>query len=136
MTATYDEVKVALGEVLETIPGLRVYPRLSGQINPPAAVIAPGTGVFLTYRTSNVSHDLDLAVTVFVQRGNDRTADEELSAYIADSGDQSIYAIVNANSTLGGKVDDAWVTQAQDWGVFTYADVSYLGCVFPVQVLL
>lgn len=136
MTATYDEVKLALGTVLATIPDLRVYPRLSGQINPPAAVIAPGTGPFLTYRTSNTSHDLDLAVTVFVGRGNDRTADEQLSAYIADSGSQSIYAAVDADSTLGGTVDDAWVTQAQDWGVFVFGDVSYLGCVFGVQVLL
>jgi hypothetical protein len=136
MTATYDQVKQALGTVLLTIPGLRVYPRLTPLINPPAAVVTPATGPFLTYRTSNISHDLDLAVTVFVQRGNDRSSDEELSAYIADSGPKSIYGVVDANSTLGGVVDGAWVTQAQDWGAYTVGDASYLGCVFLMQVLL
>lgn len=136
MTATYNEVKDALGTVLETIDGLRAYPRLTGQINCPAAVIAPGPGTFLTYRTSNVSHDLDLVVTVLVQRGTDRTADEQLGGYIADSGPLSIYAAVNTNSTLGGVVDDAWVVSASDWGTFVVGEVSYLGCNFAVQVLL
>lgn len=136
MTATYNQVKDALGIVLQTIDGLRVYPHLTGQINPPAAVIAPGEGVFLTYRTSNVSHDLDLMVTVLIQRGTDRTADEKLGDYIADSGPSSVYAAVGANSTLGGTVDDAWVVSASNWSTFVVGDVSYLGVTFAVQVLL
>lgn len=136
MTATYTQVKTALGTTLNTIPGLTVYKFIPGQIMVPAAVIAPGTGSFLTYRTSNVSHDLDLTVTVFVQRGQDRSADELLSEFISDSGDMSVYAAVDADSTLGGVVDDARVVQAQDWGVFTYGELSYLGVVFLVEVLL
>lgn len=137
MTATYTQVKEALGDTLKTvIPGLRTYPHLSGQINPPAAIIQPGPGQFLTYRTSNVTHDLELQVLLVVEFGSDRSADKGLSDYIADSGDLSVYAAINGNNTLGGVVDDAWVVAAQDWQVYTIAGIPYLGVVFPVRVLL
>ncbi len=134
----YDDVKVALGNTLTAaVDGLRVYPRLLGQINPPAAVITPNTGPFLTYGTTfDGGDDLDLAITLLVARGDDRTADEKLGAYIARSGSRSILAAVAGDRTLGGLVNEAWVTGAQDWGVITVADVAYLGCVFPVKVLL
>jgi hypothetical protein len=146
MTATYTQVKEALGVVLAAIPAqtlsdgstktLTVYPELPGQIVPPAAVIAPGDGTLLTYRTSNFSHDLSLTVTVFVQRGQNRSTDEQLSGFISIAGDQSVYAAVDANSTLGGVVDDARVTQARNWGVWTFGEITYLGVIFDVEVLL
>lgn len=136
MTATYTEVKEALGAVLDTIDGLRVYPHLQPQINPPAAVIAPGEGEFLTYRTSNVSHDLDLMITILVQLGTDRSADQKLSDYIADSGDKSIYALIEANQTLNGTVDSTIITKATNWGVRTFAGVEYLAVDFAAEVLL
>lgn len=136
MTANYDDVKVALGKTLKTIAGLRVYPRLSGQINPPAAVISPGEGPFLTYGTTlDDGDDLDLAITLLVSRGDERSSDEDLGAYIARTGDKSILAAVAADHTLGGLVDDAWVVGAQNWNVFTIANTPYLGCVFPTKVL-
>lgn len=138
--------KAALATVLERLTGVvgpaettvtvTVYPRLPGQINVPAAVITPGTGSFITYRTSNVSHDLTLDVTLFVQRGQDRSATDLLDYFLADIGDLSVYAAVDADSTLGGVVDDARVVDARDWGVFTFGEISYLGVVFSVEVLL
>lgn len=146
MTATYTEVKQALGAVLAAMPAqvlpdgstktVTVYPEMPGQIIAPAAVIAPGDGTLLTYRTSNFSHDLNLTVTLFVQRGQNRSTDEQLSGFISVTGDQSVYAAVDADSTLGGVVDDARVTLARNWGVFTWGEVSYLGVVFDVAVLL
>ena len=146
MTATYTEVKTALGTVLAAMPPqvltdgstktITVYPEMPGQIIAPAAVIAPGDGTLLNYRSSNFSHDLSLTVTLFVQRGQNRSTDEQLSGFISVSGDQSIYAAVDADSTLGGVVDDARVTLARNWGVYTWGEISYLGVVFDVEVLL
>lgn len=138
--------KAALATVLGRLTGVvgpantpvtvTVYPRLPGQINVPAAVIAPGGGSFLTYRSSNFSHDLTLDVTLFVQRGQDRSATDLLDLFLADTGDLSVYAAVDADSTLGGEVDDARVVQAKDWGVWTFGEISYLGVIFTVEVLL
>ncbi len=136
MTATYREVKEALGVVIGRIPGVTVYPHMVGDINTPAAVIAPGTGVLLTYGTSVVSFDMTLNVTLFVQLGEDRSADEQLSQYINPTGPMSVAQIVDNDPTLGGVVDSSVVTVAQDWGVYTYAGVARLGVVFPVEVLL
>lgn len=143
--STFAEAKAALAVVLGRLAGLNpdgtsfsvtVYPRLPGQINVPAAVIAPGTGAFLTYGTSVTSNDLTLDVTVFVQRGQDRSTTDRLDAFIAESGDLSINGAVEADPTLGGVVDSAQVLQAKDWGVWTFGEVSYLGVVFTIEVLM
>lgn len=142
----FASAKAALAVVLGRLSGtvgpagtpvsVTVYPRLPGLINVPAAVIAPGPGTFLTYRTSAVSHDLTLDVTMFVQRGQDRSTTDMLDLFVADTGGLSIFAALDADPTLGGEVDGAWVVDAKDWGVWTFGEVSYLGVVFTVQVLL
>lgn len=136
--ATLTEVRNALKTVLETIDGLTVYAQPPGHVVPPAAVITPGDGQFLVYITSNTSHDLELDVTLFVQRVQERSATEELDAYLADSGDYSIYATIAANRTLGGVVDSAIVTAASGYGVATYGDteMKYLSVTFSIEVLL
>lgn len=143
--STFAEAKDALATVLGRLVGtnpdgtpasVTVYPRLPGQIVVPAAVIAPGTGSFLSYRTSNTSHDLNLDVTLFVQRGQDRSTTDKLDAFIADTGNLSVYAAVDADPTLGGVVDSAAVKEAKDWGVWTFGEISYLGVIFSVEVFL
>jgi hypothetical protein len=136
MTATLTQVRQALKTRLDTITGLSVYAFPPGTVTVPAAVITPQPGEFLTYRTSNVSHDLDLVVTVFVQHGDDQSATEELDAYLADSGSQSIYLAVESGQTLGGVVDCCAVTGARNHGTFTFGEVQYYGVELAVEVLL
>lgn len=138
MTATLTQVRQGLATALATIEGLNVYAFPPGQVNVPAAVITPGNGAFLTYRTSRNTHDLELTVTLFVQRGQDRSATEAVDAYLADSGARSIYAAVEANQTLGGVVDSCTVVSAENHGNFTYGDdaVKYMGVEFALEVLL
>lgn len=137
MTATLSQVRAALKTRLQTIAGLEVYDKPPGSINPPAAVITPSPGSFLTYQTSQVSHDLELLVAVFVQWGGNDDATDALDAYLADSGTYSIYATVQADPTLGGVVDSTAVFDAQNYGRHEYPEgVPYLGVEFNVGVLL
>jgi hypothetical protein len=137
MTATLGQVRAALKTRLQAISGLEVYARPPGTINPPAALIAPAPGSFLTYRTSHTSHDLELIVVVFVQWGEDDSATDALDAYLADAGASSVYATVQADPTLGGVVDSAAVLDAQNHGRHEYPEgVPYLGVEFNVGVLL
>lgn len=137
MTATLTEVRQALATTLGTISGLRVYAFPKGEISPPAAVIMPADGAFLTYRvTMDTTHDLELTVTVFTQWGGDVQSTEALDAYIADTGTKSIYAAVEADQTLGGVVDSCVVVNAQDHGKVTYAGADYFAVGFAVEILL
>lgn len=137
MTATLTQVRQGLADALATIDGLNVYAFPPGQVQVPAAVIVPADGAFLSYRaTMDATHDLELTITVFVQRGQDRSQTEALDAYLADSGSQSIYAAVEASQRLGGIVDGCNVVAASNHGTFNYGEVQYLGVEFSVEVLL
>jgi hypothetical protein len=137
MTATITQVRTALKTRLQSIPDLEVYKKPPGSINPPAAVITPTPGSFLTYRTSAVSHDLELLVAVFVQWGEDDSATEALDAYLADSGTYSIYAAIQADPRLGNVVDSTIVIDAQNYGKHEYPEGNpYLGVEFNIGVLL
>lgn len=137
MTATLTQVRQALATTLSMISGLRVYAFPKGEISPPAAVIMPADGQFLTYRvTMDTTHDLELTVTVFTQWGADANSTEALDAYLADSGTKSIYAAVNADQTLGSTVDSCTVVAAQNHGKVTYAGADYFAVEFQVEVLL
>ena len=137
MTATLTEVRNALKATLESISGLRVHAFPKGEISPPAAVIMPAEGAFLSYRvTMDASHDLELTITVFTQWSTDAGATEALDAYLADSGTKSIYAAVEADQTLGGVVDSCTVVSAQNHGKVTYGGPDYFAVEFAVEVLL
>lgn len=138
---TITAVRQALADTLATLTtstGLAVetHARLVGQVNPPALIVAPGEGTFLTYRTSNVSHDLNLMVTAFLQWGEDQSADELLDEFLAISGTASVYATVDADPTLGGVVSSAAVLDAQGYGIRKYGEIDYLSCEWPVEVYL
>lgn len=137
MTATLTEVRNALKTVLETIDGLQVHSFPRGVITPPAAVIMPADGEFLTYRVSmDTTHDLELSVTVFTPWGEDQSATEALDAYIADSGAYSVYAAVEADQTLGGIVDGCQVVSAGNHGRVTYNGIDLFACEFGLEILL
>lgn len=142
MTATLTQVRDALAAALGTIDGLQAYAFPPGQIavsaTGAAAVITAGPGTFLTYITSNVSHDLELTITVFVQRGQDRASTERLDAYLADAGPYSIYRTVADNDTLGGVVDSCIITGASNHGMAGYGapELQYFSVDFSAAVLL
>lgn len=142
MTATITQVRDALASTLEVVDGLKVYAFPPGQIavspTGAAAVITPGPGAFLTYITSNVSHDLELTITIFVQRGQDRASTERLDGYLADDGDFSIYRTIANNHKLGNVVDSCIITGASNHGIATYGaqEMQYLSVDFAAEVLL
>lgn len=141
MTATIKQVRVAAAAVLNGITSLSgkevtgyAYP--PGTANAPAAIVSPGEGEFLTYRSSQTSRDLSLLIGVLVQAGERESAFEELDAFLNDDGDQSIYAAFAADPTMGGLVDDISVITASNYGEITYNGVEYYGFELAVEVML
>lgn len=107
---------------------------------PPALIVEAGDGDFLDYRPTMDpgTADATLTITVFVQYGESKAARDAIKPFLADTGAQSVYAIVAADPTLGGVVDSAQVLSARNLGRYTLGEQQrkYLGVEFPVAVLL
>jgi hypothetical protein len=130
--ATIAQIRDGLATRLETIDGLRAHRTRPGQINPPCAVVSRRQTRF--DQTFDGADDFTFAVTVFVQFGNDRTAQEALDAYLNPSGASSVVAAIHGDPTLGGVVDYARVVSAEQDGLETYAEVEYLAVDFVIEV--
>lgn len=138
MSSVLDAME-ALAARFAGIPGLTCHAWPVGELGaPPALVVSPADGDFLSYTVAmgDGVADAQLTIAVFVQYGEDRSAIAELMPYLADTGSQSVYAIVAADPTLGGVVDSALVQAARGFGPYTYGAARYLGVEFPVEVYL
>lgn len=137
MTATLTEVRQALATTLATISGLESHAFRRGTMTPPAAIVYPAPGALIDYQVSmDAEQDLRLVILVIVEAGDEQSASEQLDAFIAAAGANSVNAAVNANQTLGNTVDGCRVLVAQDYGTYTVGGVEYYGVEFAVEVLL
>jgi len=132
--ASLSAVRDALAAQLDTITGLTVHATIPGSVNPPAAVVAPATGQFLTFDTtmSRGSDDLAFRVIVVTGRGDDTTAQANLDAYLAGAGAQSVKVALEADQDLGGTVQYVTVDSVGDYGLHGFGGVDYFGAVFTV----
>lgn len=137
MTAPlFSAIRQALADTLQNgIPGLRATANRPLQVNPPMAVIMPGTGAVANYSASmDGEADYTLRAIVVVAPGDSAGGEDLLDPYIATSGAQSIWAAVQANQTLGGVVSYAVVTQATGYRLMQFSGVDYLTCSFIVSI--
>jgi hypothetical protein len=132
-------IRLALANQLATIEtaggNLRTYATVPGSVNPPAAVVKPSRGNFVSYQqTFDGAADLNLDVIVLVATGSDRTGQADLDAYLSTDTASSVWACVQASPTLGGAVSYAYVDRASAYGLMAYNGVEYLACIFTVIV--
>jgi hypothetical protein len=132
-------IRAGLATRLETIAGLRVEEKLTATINPPAAIIYPAPGNFVTYDQSvDGVDDVTMIITLLVSRVVDRLAQDKLDDYIADAGQSSIKAAIDGDPTLGGAAHDASLTTAGNYGPIPFGEgdktIPYFGCDFTVVV--
>jgi len=122
--ASLQEVRDGLKTTLENnIEGLRVYDVVPDYaINFPVAIVLPvniNFNVAMQRGTDQYTFD----ILVAVERGNSRTAQDKLDAYITGQGSSSLRQAIFNNRTLGLDNTDANVT-----GVSNYAaDVNLNG---------
>jgi hypothetical protein len=132
--ATLTQIREAIATRLQTISGLNVSPTVTGQITPPAAVVAPATESPVDYDTSlSGTTDYHLVITLLVSRADETAGQNNLDPYVDPTGANSVHAAVNG--TLGGLVDDANVGAAGRYGNINYNAVDFYGCEFPVTVM-
>jgi hypothetical protein len=132
--ASISELRAGLAANLATISGLRTAATVPDQINPPIAVVMPGS---ITYDISFArmgGDEYEFTVMVIVGRVDERSAQNKLDAYCSGSGASSIKAAIESDKTLGGKAFTSRCTSLRNYNQVTVGDVTYLAAEFTVQV--
>lgn len=109
---TPNAVRQGIAAALDTITGLRCFDYVPDSIAPPAAVVEP---LEVTYHEANVSTGLQYYrafVLVIVGRMSDRSSQDRIDAYLANTGAASIRAAIEADRTLGGACSTLNVVEA------------------------
>lgn len=97
------EVMTGIETRLKTIPDLRVAAYEADQINPPQAIV--GVPPIPEYRRSfspTGLSQIEPTVTILVSAALDRVGQMKLASYADKTGDQSVFAAIEADPTLGG----------------------------------
>jgi hypothetical protein len=81
-----------------------------------------------------------LELTLLLQLGDLRSAQEQLDAYIAPSGSSSIKALLEADPSLGDVVHSVAVSGWRDYGILQVGENAdargpeFIGCKFDVEI--
>jgi hypothetical protein len=105
-------VRQGLATALDTITGLRCFDYVPDGIPTPAAIVEP---LEITYHEANISTGLQYYrayVLIIVGRMSDRSSQDRIDAYLANTGASSVPAAIEADRTLGGACSSLIVTEA------------------------
>jgi hypothetical protein len=127
-------VREALAANLSTLLGTQVSAKMLANPTPPAAHVFPAETQF--DRAFGRGQDFQiLTVQVLVGTVMDEAAQDQLDAYLAGSGAQSVKAAVESDKTLGGACFDLRVVSATGYRRITQeGQPEVLVCEWSVEV--
>jgi hypothetical protein len=126
------EIREGLAVNLNTIDGLRVYPKVPEKVNElPAAVIMPESGTYDLSWSEKNNHLV--RVQIFVKLGDLASAEQAIDPYF-----ESVPDAVNTDPTLDGNADSARVLRYEEYGIKAAPgslEPNTLGVDFLVEVI-
>jgi len=96
----------------------------------PAALILPGAVEYNKSFTNKI--DVGFRILILVSKQDNPSALSRLLDYIDPSGEDSVYAAIDADTTLGGAADDCIVSKCSGAGAVIWGGHVYLGTEFEV----
>jgi hypothetical protein len=132
---TIGGMMTAIEDALKTIGGLRVAAYVADQINPPQAIV--GVPPIPDYRMTfgRGVWRMEPTVTVLVSAALDRPGQMTLASYADVTGDHSIPAAIEADTTLNSEVCSCIVTSFRPLGLEQVGLLKYYGGVFSLLVI-
>lgn len=135
MTYTVNQVRQALADAITAGTDLRATPIVQDQIVAPIAVVAR-QAFDPRYIFSQAKAAYQFTVTVYADRTNERTAQNELDYYAEISGDGSVVAAIQNGDNWGDTdVDYAQVTNIGEVFVANISGADYLALRLDVEVV-
>jgi hypothetical protein len=94
-------IRAALAEAASTVPGLRTFPNMPDQVNPP--VFFPGEIITDYDLVPEGGFDqLEITCHVYTSTVDTRSGSQLLDGYLARTGTHSVKAAVERDASLGG----------------------------------
>lgn len=134
--ADLSAIRSGLAARLATLTSLRAaHATWPDQVTTPCAIVMPRSGNWRLALAGvpTFSFEVTLLVAPLQQRGLKR-AQDELDAYLDDTGAGSVHAAIRGDVTLGGTVSTCDVTGFTDYGGLEVNGVEYLGVKIEVEV--
>lgn len=123
----------ALAARLGTIAGLRVHAYPPTSLTPPAAVVSYPDTYDYDETYGRGSDRMTLPVVVVVGKVSDRSARDQLGAYLNGSGDRSVKAVLESESVTYAAFDSVTVKSAEI-DVVTIGGTDYLAATLNLDV--
>jgi len=129
--ASISSIRSGLATRLGTITGLRTSATMPDNPNPPIAVVMPSSVSYDdTFKRGMQTYVFN--VLVIVGRVDERTAQNNLDAYVSSTGTSSIKLAIEGDKTLGGVVFDTRVSEMRNYGQLPVGEVTYLTAEFTI----
>ncbi|HEY7823623.1 MAG TPA: hypothetical protein VIG24_12345 [Acidimicrobiia bacterium] len=129
--ATVSEIRTALATKMADVYGLRTSAHVPDNPRPPMAVVMPERIIYDTNANRGLD-SLTFTITVLVGRADDRAAQQNLDKYLL--GDDSVKGAIEADRTLGGKVQSCRVTEMNAYQQVPVGETLMLGAQLTVEV--
>lgn len=133
--ATVTEIRKGLAERAGTVPGLRAYPQVLDQVNPPVLFVFGPDRIRYDSTMARGSDEFYFPLRLYVARVDEKGAQDRLDAHVSPTGDQSIKLAIESDASLAGRVDFAEVREARNYGPYQSGQMSFLGVEFVVFVI-
>ncbi len=124
-----------LAATIGTIPGLRVSPVFTANVNPPQAVIMPVTGQGLKFDTLDGAVSYAIRVVLLVEFGQDSSSTAALNGYISTTGANSLSQVIKNNPRLAGVYDYVTMDSIRGYGLMEWSGTQYLGTTAMLTVM-
>jgi len=125
----------ALRTTLTGVEKLAVGIGLSGQVNPPYAVI--GLPRIENFRQAMAGSRMliEPTITLLTSASFDEIGTLTMADYLAPSGSKSIYERIEKNRTLGGVVEDCQIVTFDPLNAEEYGAIGYFGGTFTLRMM-
>ena len=129
--ALISQLRSGIATNLGTITGLRTAATMPDNPNPPIAIVVPNNVSFDdTFKRGMQTYVFN--VLVIVGRVDERTAQNNLDAFVSSTGTSSVKLAIEGDKTLGGVVFDTRVSEMRNYGQLPVGEVTYLTAEFTV----
>lgn len=123
---TLDDIRSVVASALESCPGLSTYETVPGQVNTPAAVVAPDDIEYETDFDGGATYRLPVQFLVSIADWG--TAQRKLDSYIAHDG--------SAVEAIHDQETNYRVAGLEAYGLTEFAGIEYLGARLLVEVVV